>query len=521
MHDRGLKFAVAPDAEIHHKYEAGLTRTRSAAPRTMYPQLRSKAYFCVRHNLGRRRLADILAYVADYVAKERAWKRGLLNDGVDAATVERLIGEVERGAEDGVADALRLPAPSALSPSLLAAARGDVFTPFPLRLAADKRLRLCLFSREYPPQGHGGIGQWTQEVAVGLAARGHEVTVIARALEGRPAIDFVDGVWVHRIDPALDHTGRGAGVRPGAGEPDRLFAGPAPRGRAHRRPSPLRPHLRPDRRSGADGEPEARHYSRHRQPAHDLQAVAAAQARLAVAPGLSGEARRADHRLRGRVDRQRAAHPRQFRRHPRRHRGRAWPQDRSRQGRDRPARDQRPRARRRRVAARVPGEVKLLFVGRLEERKGADALLSILPDLLAAHPALVADIVGDDAIVIGERTLRRRYEDDNASRPEILARTRFHGALPRGDVLAHYAAADIFVAPSKYESFGLIFIEAMCFGKPVVAYDVGGAAELIEDGVNGLLAEAGAPQRLAACIARLVEDTALREDPRPARAREL
>ena len=99
----------------------------------------------------------------------------------------------------------------------------------------------------------------------------------------------------------------------------------------------------------------------------------------------------------------------------------------------------------------VPGEVKLLFVGRLEERKGADALLSILPDLLAAHPELVADIVGEDAIPVGDRTLRRRYEDDNADRPEVLARTRFHGALPRGEVLAQYAAADIFVAPSKYE----------------------------------------------------------------------
>ena len=167
----------------------------------MYPQLRSKAYFCVRHNLGRRRLADILAYVADYVAKERAWKRGLLTT---ASTPRPSSASSARSSA-----APRTASPTrcacrrrARDPSLLAAARGDVFTPFPLRLAADKRLRLCLFSREYPPQGHGGIGQWTHEVAVGLAARGHEVTVIARALEGRPAIDFVDGVWVHRIDPA-------------------------------------------------------------------------------------------------------------------------------------------------------------------------------------------------------------------------------------------------------------------------------------------------------------------------------
>ncbi len=77
-------------------------------------------------------------------------------------------------------------------------------------------------------------------------------------------------------------------------------------------------------------------------------------------------------------------------------------------------------------------------------------------------------------------------------------------------MLERYAACDVFVAPSKYESFGLIFIEAMCFGKPVVAYEVGGAAEIIEDGVNGLLAPAGRPEKLRDCVARLVEDDVLR-----------
>jgi glycosyltransferase involved in cell wall biosynthesis len=51
----------------------------------------------------------------------------------------------------------------------------------------------------------------------------------------------------------------------------------------------------------------------------------------------------------------------------------------------------------------------------------------------------------------------------------------------------------------------------MCFGKPVIAFEVGGAAEIIEDGVNGLLAPAGRPDQLGECIARLVEDDALRE----------
>jgi len=511
MHDRGLKFAVAPGAEIHHKYEAGLTRTGSAAPRTMYPQLRSKAYFCVRHNLGRRRLADILAYIGDYIAKERAWKRDLLRSGAaDAATVERLIGEVERGAEDGVADALRLPAPTALRPALIAAGQADAFTPFPLRLAADKRLRVCLFTREYPPQGHGGIGQWTHEVAVGLAARGHEVTVIARALEGPRRIDFVEGVWVHRVEPASITQAEADAFAPA---PASLTAYSLALQREVER---IDGHRRFDLISGpiADLEPMASvklaavpvvvslhttyklslphkpdwlsrpdYLEGHVEPAivcegeliadgaHILANSAAILDDIEAAHGLSIERAKVEIVPHGISDLALGVQ----------------------------------------ALARRAGEINLLFVGRLEERKGADALLSILPDLLTAHPTLVADIVGEDGILVGEQTLRRRFEDDNASRPDILARTRFRGAVARADVLAHYAAADIFVAPSKYESFGLIFIEAMCFGKPVVAYDVGGAAELIDDGVNGLLAAAGQPRRLAACIARLVADRALRE----------
>ena len=91
------------------------------------------------------------------------------------------------------------------------------------------------------------------------------------------------------------------------------------------------------------------------------------------------------------------------------------------------------------------------------------------------------------------------------------AEQELHTGTPREQVVAKYAACDIFIAPSKYESFGLIFIEAMCFGKPTVAYSVGGAAELIRDGIEGLLASPDDPAKLAACVTRLVEDADLRE----------
>jgi glycogen(starch) synthase len=507
MHDRGLRFAVVEAAEIHHKSEAGVTRTRSPAPRTMYPQLRSKAYFCLRHNLGRKPLADILSYLADYVAKERQWKGDLLNSGAaDRATVDRLIGEVERGAEQGVADALRRPAPVALAPALLNSAARDIFKRFPLPRPAADRLRLCLLTREYPTQGLGGVGQWTREVAVGLAARGHEVTVIAHALVGGRGIDFDEGVWVHRLQ-----------IEPITAEEAAAFA-PAP---ASLTAASLALY-REAERIGA-----RRRFDMISGPIVDLAAMASfaqAQAPVVVSlhttyklslpfkpdwlsrpdylaghvePAIAAEDRLIDEaryllaNSRAILDDIEAAHGIEI--------------DRSRativpHGVADLARETAP-------SAPEPGVTNLLFVGRLEPRKGADALLAILPDVLAAAPAIVVNIVGEDDILVGDDTMRRRFE---AQHSELGSRVRFHGAQPRAALLAHYARADIFIAPSQYESFGLVFIEAMCFGKPVVAFDVGGAREILSDGETGLLAPAGDGDALAACVLRLAADPALR-----------
>jgi len=72
------------------------------------------------------------------------------------------------------------------------------------------------------------------------------------------------------------------------------------------------------------------------------------------------------------------------------------------------------------------------------------------------------------------------------------------------------AAADIFVGPSLYESFGLVYLEAMMFAKPVVACRTGGVAEVVEAGVTGLLAEPGDPETLYECLAALIGDAGMR-----------
>ena len=74
------------------------------------------------------------------------------------------------------------------------------------------------------------------------------------------------------------------------------------------------------------------------------------------------------------------------------------------------------------------------------------------------------------------------------------------------EVTRHLQSADVFVAPSLYESFGLVFLEAMRWGTPVIGTKAGGIPEIIKDGESGLLVPPGDHAELAAAIASLLND---------------
>ncbi|MDD5367993.1 MAG: glycosyltransferase family 4 protein [Anaerolineaceae bacterium] len=154
---------------------------------------------------------------------------------------------------------------------------------------------------------------------------------------------------------------------------------------------------------------------------------------------------------------------------------------------------------------------KLLFVGRLEPRKGIHTLLAILPTLMEQFPDWECHLVGDDCIQAPEGGTYKELFIQEYHQADWLDRVTFHGVESEEALRMHYQNCDLFVAPSLFESFGLIYQEAMQYGKPVVGCSVGGVPEVVEDGVEGLLVPPGQPAELQAALARLMGDDQLRK----------
>lgn len=146
---------------------------------------------------------------------------------------------------------------------------------------------------------------------------------------------------------------------------------------------------------------------------------------------------------------------------------------------------------------------RLLYVGRIDPRKGIDTAVAALA-LLPPEARLVVAGSGDPEEL---DRLRARTRELGVER-----RVEFLGARPHAELPALYADCDAVVFPVQWqEPWGLVPLEAMAFGKPVVATGRGGSAEYLEHGRNCLLFQAGDAAALSAALQRLARDPSLRE----------
>jgi len=149
---------------------------------------------------------------------------------------------------------------------------------------------------------------------------------------------------------------------------------------------------------------------------------------------------------------------------------------------------------------------KLLCVARQdasERYKGFEHIFEALALLSLSKPHLHLNLVGD-----GNDQLRLQRVAVNLG---VSDRVTFLGRLSESDLAAAYQQCDVFVMPSAREGFGIVFLEAMRFGKPCIGGNHGGTPDVIEHGRSGYLVKYGRVQHLAKIISHLVDDDKLRQ----------
>lgn len=511
--DAGWRIAQIDGAVVHHKFLPSALRTDEWVAGKWRPTIkRWYSFFKNRLYFGLRNGQDYFSFNT-IIMETKGFMDSFARD-MDAAVKDGLLStddrarfwdDVDRGWRDGMTRGLssdrRLADLTAPPPP---------FLPFPTPEPPGGRETLCLFSQDYPPGSVGGVGRYVHQLARSLAALGHHVHVLTTGRDS-DRIDLEDGVWVHRLAPrpAPEAVRRALGVPEAIADRAAALLG-AVRQIARKRPvtaiyAPIwdceglaalqdgdfalvlglqttfrfwldsHPHKRDDATFMRTFiEPMLAAETRLLTEAHGVHALSQAIAqdiaeaydvdmsppRTAVIPLALDDWTELD-----------------------------WTEP----------------------PACAPGVLRLLFVGRLEERKGIDVLFQAATSVLARHTDARLDIVGNDALAGPDgRTWRAIFEADPAA-AAIRERVVFHGVVDDAALRGFYRTCDILVTPSRFESFGLMLLEGMMFAKPVVGCRVGGMVEVVEDGVSGLLAEPGDAASLKVALDRLIADPALRE----------
>ena len=358
---------------------------------------------------------------------------------------------------------------------------------------------------EYPPLVYGGLGRHVHALAVAQAENGHDVTVITQQVDSEPRTEVLEGVTVVRRSPtpALDFVPDN--LLSWVGELDVSLAAAATAqvatmAAAGTPVDVIHCHDWMTTQAGvaaaqAAGVPlvatiHATERGRHQGhlPGDISVAVDATERRLCQA---ADELITCSQAMRNDVITQLGANPDMVVVLPNGIDEGVWRTEESQ---------------RRRARVRWGGTGPLLmFTGRLEVEKGIYTMLDALPAILDQFP---------DArlVVAGQGGQGGQFDTDIAERGLSPAVIRA-GWLSEEELKALIAAADVALVPSIYEPFGLVALEAMALGTPVVAARTGGLADIVDNGRTGLTFAPGDPGELAAAVVETLSD------PRAAAAR--
>ena len=495
VNDLGYAIRFSERGVVHHYVLPSHIRDAQCRVRNLYPYIKNKTYFAWK--FGRIYYSDIQIDKDNRAWADRWLENELLKDPTLGEAGQReLRQQVEMALVDG-----RLRGRFATSRVAGIGNPAADFLPFPRLRPAGKKLILGFVSQGYPPQEPAGIARYTHALAEGLAARGHEVHVFTRH-EQLPQTSFEGNVWVHRspgaIEPELHAIeegpirwacGRMAAVhqdiqRVGGRHPFDLIQTPNWDSEglmvacddsyrtivSLQTTAKIMQKVNPEIWNTRAVDRQIALERTHLRQARDIHALSSSVREHAIADyGVDPEQVRIHVIPLGLPDR---GH--QHRR------------------------------------MRADDKVRILFVGRLEPRKGIDLLLAAMPSLLARFPNLEFRIVGED---LGGDSLGSSYAAlfRHGCPPEHLDRCQFLGKVSEPVLYHEYANADVFCAPLRYESFGLILVEAMMFSLPCIGGRIGGMSEILRDGHDGFLVGTDDHAELAERLATLASDPALRQ----------
>ncbi|CAK7071236.1 MAG: D-inositol-3-phosphate glycosyltransferase [Desulfovibrio sp.] len=503
LSDAGYEIACIEGAEVHHKYAPSSMRDEKKIAKTLYYPIRSKTYYACRHALPVHGLRATMTHLNSYIAHVAASQDWLCRTGqITKEHHASLLGDIRKGRKEGLELAFHVGAPFVKSASFFA--NFPTFLPFPVKKNAAERLRVCLISQDYLPKPNGGIGVWVGTLARQLAALGNEVTVITRT-EGEPSIDFEENVWVHRIKQS--YLPKRPYVAPeklpqiiydwSASAYAELLQVALMRGVdvvsapiwdvegivAHCSETfPVILSLHTSYGLALPSKPQwiemPGYLEEHVQPVIEAEKLLLQKAPLILANS---------HAI---IEDLEQCH--------------AMKLDTSRvtlvpHGVEDIDHSQCP-------TFEKKDTVTVLFVGRFEERKGIDTLLQVIPEIASARPNVRFALVGDNTIGPWWKDFSKKYAET-----PWFSRLYVPGFVDQEELRALYRDCDIFIAPSRYESFGLIYLEAMRWGKPCIGTHVGGIPEVVADNENGILVAPDSPQELCAALEKLIGDQRLRE----------
>lgn len=517
--DAGYRLKQLSAAYIYHRSLPSHIRESARVTTYWLPIIKNKVYFSLKNRPEGTSFRLLLEDWKSFIDEAEAGLRYHVQHGhVPAEKLDQFQRDADVALRHGVEHGLNQPRRhihSSIARQLRGAVTYDMldgqnpgaFKVCPVLLPKQEKLTVCYLSQAYPPEGVGGIGRLTYDLANGLAQRGHNVHVLTRSAAQHNTVDLENGVWVHRLVRDQVEPPPPAGIQ----VPPHLWQHSARMLRELKRihekhpidiveapiwdaegiaaildgsfrvvtslHTPLKTWIKTNSELVTGTTEERKFFDELiaaetlvTERAHGLRANSQAIVEtMEKNYGVSFRPGQLAVLPHGMEDRSEGKPP-----------------------------------------AGHKETVDVLFTGRFERRKGIDVLLKIIPPLCLKYPKARFILVGEDRPQPDGTTRAGLFRARHAKAP-FRDRVIFTGKISDDELENYLAQCDIFAAPSLYESFGLVFLEGMMFAKPVVGCRAGGMIEVVEDRVTGLLAEPGDAASLQAALATLLADPAKRE----------